>query len=94
MDGENIVLCHGAALHCIGVDTVGHHRMVIPQAVFIVGLPIALTVGVQLPHPCDFRVTLGEVGLDIEAVLFLQLAKLRHQFIGAAGGKTGSEDGL
>lgn len=46
---------HGLPLPLIRPDTVGHEGAVIPKAVFGIGLPILLTVRVQLPDPLYFR---------------------------------------
>lgn len=60
---------HGLPLPLIRPDTVGHEGAVIPKAVFGIGLPILLTVRVQLPDPLYFRPVFREVGLYRQASL-------------------------
>ena len=94
VDHHHAVLLDGPALPLVGVDAVGHDGVVLPQAVFVVGLPILAALRVQLPHPGDLMGVLRQVGLDVQPALGGQLAQRRHQLIGAAGREPGREDGL
>ena len=84
----------GLPLPLIGVDTVRHQCVILPQTVFVVCLPVLRTVGMQLPHQLDLTGVLRQMGLHIQSPLPRQLAQRRHQLVGAAGGKARREDGL
>ena len=72
----------------------GHDGVLLPQAVLIIGLPVLLTVRVQLLYPLDLPQILRQVRLDIQPLLLRQTAQRRHQLIGAAGGEAGGQNGL
>ena len=83
----------GGALPCVGVDAVGHHRVVLPEAVFVIGLPILGAVRVQLLHPGDLPPVFRQMGLDIQPPVPGDLPQGGHQLIGTAGGEAGGDDG-
>ena len=83
----------GGALPGVGVDAVGHHRVVLPQAVFVIGLPILGAVRVQLLHPGDLPPVFRQMGLDIQPPVPGDAAQGGHQLIGTAGGEAGGDDG-
>ena len=83
----------GGALPGVGVDAVGHHRVILPQSVLVVGLPVLLAVGVQLPHPVDLAGVLRQVGLDVQLPLPGQLPQRRHKLVGTAGREPRRDDG-
>ena len=84
----------GGALPGVGVDAVGHHRVVLPQAVFVIGLPILGAVRVQLLHPGDLPPVFRQMGLDIQPPVPGDLPQGGHQLVGTAGGEAGVIMGL
>ena len=83
----------GRPFPLVGVDAVGHHRVILPQSVLVVGLPVLLAVGVQLPHPVDLAGVLRQMRLDVQLPLPGQLPLRRHKLIGTAGREPRRDDG-
>ena len=65
MRHNDVPAADGLALPRVRMDAVRHDRVVLPQPVLGIGLPILLAVGVQLLHKRDFSAVLGQVRLDI-----------------------------
>lgn len=84
--GDDAVLAHGAQLLVVGVDAVRHEGVVLPQAEFVIRLPVPRAAGAELAHPRDLVRALGEVRLDIEPALAGNLPEFCHELVGAAGG--------
>ena len=72
----------------------GHHRVVLPKAVFVIGLPILGAVRVQLLHPGDLPPVFRQMGLDIQPPVPGDLPQGGHQLVGTAGGEAGGDNGL
>ena len=72
-------IADGRPFPLVGVDAVGHHRAAVPETVFGVGLPVLLTVRVQLLYPLHLVGIFGKVGLyrDIR-ILSSYFPKLLH----------------
>ena len=93
MDGDDAVLAHGAQLLVVGVDAVRHEGVVLPQAEFVIRLPVPRAAGAELAHPRDLVRALGEVRLDIEPALAGNLPEFCHELVGAAGSEARGDDG-
>ena len=80
---------HGVALPPVGVYTVGHDGVLLPQAVLYHGSPSTAGGPGAAPLPTGSPQILRQVRLDIQPLLLRQTAQRRHQLIGAAGGEAG-----
>ena len=84
---DNAMLAHRLALARIGVDTVRHHGVVIPQPCAVIALPILRAVGAELFDPRDLAGIFREVRLDIEPALAGERTEPAHQLVAARGGE-------
>ena len=63
MRDPHAVVFHRLAFTFVGMDAVRHDGFVVEQAVFRIAFPVLGAVGVQFPHPRDFRRVFGQVRL-------------------------------
>ena len=93
MHHKDAVLLHELHLFAVGIAAMRHERRrLAEEAVFIIGIAVASSLGFQLLDPINLRSVLGEVGLHGQPGLSGVLAEGGQHLIRAGGYEARGDD--